>query len=229
MDGFPINIVDLAIVVVVVVSGVFAFVRGFVHEALAIGAWIGAAIVTVAGLPLALPYARELISVQIIADVVAGVAIFLVVLVALSILTHLLARRVRESSLGALDRSLGFVFGLLRGAVIICLAWIALSWLLPRAEHPIWIQEARALPLVERGATMLISLVPEDLMPEVPERTETGETLEKLQNFEELITPKAGQAGTAEGAGGEEAGPDDGSGYNQLERKELQRLIDSSQ
>ena len=76
---------------------------------------------------------------------------------------------------------------------------------------------------------MLISLVPEDLMPEVPERTETGETLEKLQNFEELITPKAGQAGTTEGAGGEEAGPDDGSGYNQLERKELQRLIDSSQ
>lgn len=226
MDGLPINIVDIAIVVVVVISGVFAFVRGFVHEALAIGAWIGAAIVTVAGLPFVLPYARELITVQIIADIVAGVAIFLVVLIGLSILTHLMARRVQESSLGALDRSLGFVFGLLRGAVIVCLAWLALLWLLPRADHPVWIQEARALTLVERGATMLISLVPEDLMPEIPDRSETGETLEKMQNFEELITPKAGQE---DKAGGEEAGPDSGSGYNQLERKELQRLIDSSQ
>ena len=142
MDSLPINVTDLAIIAVVVISGLLAFVRGFVHEVLAVGAWVGAAIVTVFFLPVVLPYARDLISIQIAADIAGGAAIFIFVLIVLSIFTHWLARRVRESSLGALDRSLGLLFGFLRGAILVCLAWIGLVTLLPRDQHPDWIQEA---------------------------------------------------------------------------------------
>ena len=101
MDALPVNVTDLAVIAVVVISGLLAFVRGFVHEVLAVGAWIGAAIATVFFLPAALPHARDLISIQIAADIAAGAAIFILVLIVLSIFTHWLARRVRESGLAA--------------------------------------------------------------------------------------------------------------------------------
>jgi len=223
MESSPINMTDILVIAVLLISGVFAFVRGFVHEMLAIGAWIGAALATVYTLPAVLPYARQLIAIQILADIAAGVAIFLIVLIALSILTHWLARQVRESSLGALDRSLGMLFGFLRGAVIVCLAWLALLWGLPREEHPSWIAQARSLPLIERGAGLLISILPEDLMPEFPESGDVMKALPGGGSFQELVRP--GVASPASKG----AGPDDESGYKDEERQELQRLIDSAQ
>ncbi|MGF1608226.1 MAG: CvpA family protein [Kiloniellales bacterium] len=221
MDSAPINVTDLAVIAVVVVSGIFAFVRGFVHELLAIGAWIGAAIVTVLALPHLLPYARQIIAVQLAADIGAGVALFLFVLIALSILTHWLARRVRESSLGALDRSLGLVFGLLRGAVIVCLAWIALLWAIPRQDHPDWITEARTRPLVEQGAEALIGLLPEGTLPAFATKSQDGLS----QPFDELVRP--GVAPALDRA--KEALPAGRSGYNEQDRKDMQRLFDASQ
>ena len=233
MDGFPINVTDLAILAVVLISGLFAFVRGFVHELLSIGAWIGAALVTLFFLPLLLPFAREIISIQIAADIAAGVALFLVVLIGLSIITHWLARQVRESSLGALDRSLGLVFGLARGALIVCIAWIALLWAMPPRDHPSWITEARARPLVEQGADLLVSVLPEGLMPQLPE--DEPRTGEDSTSFEQLVRPGVaggGAAGqTGEGQAGEtnEADSSAPSGYKNQDRKDLQRLIDASQ
>ena len=225
MDGLPINITDLAIAVVILVSGGLAFVRGFVHELLSVAAWIGAAVATVMGLPYVLPYARDLIAVKLIADIVAGVGIFILVLVALSIITHWFGRRVRESSLGAVDRSLGLLFGFLRGAVLICLAWLLLLYLMPREDHPVWIAEARALPLVERGANAILEALPEDLKPELAPGSETAEPA-PAASVEDIAKPEVSAQPQSDSDG---AGPDDATGYKDDERKDLQRLIDSVQ
>lgn len=226
MDGFPINVTDLAILAVVAISGLFAFVRGFVHELLSIGAWIGAALVTLFFLPLLLPFARQIISIQIAADIAAGVALFLIVLIALSIITHWLARRVRESSLGPLDRSLGLVFGLARGALIVCIAWIALLWAMPPRDHPNWITEARARPLVEQGADLLVSVLPEGLMPELPDDDRQTGGHDNTSSFEELVRPGVSGDQSGETNEADSSAP---SGYKNQDRKDLQRLIDASQ
>ena len=122
MAELPFTFLDIAIGVVLLISGLLAFVRGFVHEVLAVGAWIGAIVVAVFGFPYHRPYARDLIPHELVADAAAGAAIFVVALVVLSLLTRALSDRVKDSALNALDRSLGFVFGLLRGAVLVCLA-----------------------------------------------------------------------------------------------------------
>ncbi len=226
MDSLPINVTDLAILVVVLVSGVLAFVRGFVHSLLSLGAWVGAAVVTVVALPFAQPYARDLIASPFLAEMAAGVGIFIFVLVVISILTHWLSRHVRESSLGALDRSLGLLFGFLRGAVLVCLAWIALVVFVPREQHPPWIAEARALPLVEQGADLLVSLVPENVIPELQDVRPDSRQGSPEETFDRLIKPEIAKqsGGAAKGAG-----PADGSGYKDGERKDLQRLIESSE
>ena len=221
MESLPINLTDLVIVAVILISGAWAFMRGFVHELLAVAAWVGAAVVTVSGLRFVQPYARELISVQIIADIVAGVGLFVFVLVLLSIITHWLARRVRESSLGAVDRSLGLLYGFARGAFFVCVAWIALLLFLPREDHPVWITEARALPLVEEGAHVLVDLLPEDLRPDL-----SGTAESPIPSIEELSKPGVGPESEP---AAQEAGPPEPSGYKDDERKDLQRLIESAQ
>ncbi len=218
MEGFPINLTDAGILLVLVLSAVFAFFRGFVHETLAVGSWVGSALATLYGFPHAQPKAREFIASPLIADMAAGIAIFLVVLIVLTVITRLLSRRVRDSSLGPLDRSLGLVFGALRGAVLVCVAWLLLVWVLPREDMPDWIAEARGLPLVERGGALLAKLIPEeyqvkpaDALPGV----EPGKIA--VDRYDSLMSPAT-----------RGAAPEDRPGYKGTERDAMQQLIEAA-
>ena len=136
MDNLPIHIVDLGVAVVLLVSAFFAFARGFVHEILSVIGWVGAIFAAIYGLPYVKPHARDLIEMELIADVAAGAFVFLITLLVLSLLTGAIARRVKDSSLNALDRALGFLFGLARGAVLVSLVFIAAEWILVTPPDP---------------------------------------------------------------------------------------------
>src|SRR3546814_7691374 len=101
-------------------------------------------------------------AVEFIASLLTGVGLFLITLVLFSVLTRILSNRIQQSSLGALDRSLGLLFGFVRGAVIVALAWLALGYVVTEPDRPAWIQEARSRPLMERGADFLLALVPQE-------------------------------------------------------------------
>ncbi len=218
MDALPINMTDLAIALVLGLSAAFAFFRGFVHELLAIGSWVGAAVATLYGFPLAQPKARELIASPLLADMAAGIAIFLIVLIALSIVTRLLSRRVRDSSLGPLDRSLGLVFGALRGAVLVCIAWLVLLWAIPREDHPDWIAEAKALPLLEQGGAWLAELIPDELGGRAA-RAAGVERPDKIaeERYQLLLSPGAKSAQVGEKPG-----------YKGVERDAMKQLIEAA-
>ena len=194
MDSLPINLADLIVIIVLIVSGIFAFVRGFVHEVLAIGSWVAAAFVTLYSFPHARPLVEQYIPTEFFASLVTGVVIFLVSLVLFSVVTRLLSNRVQQSSLGALDRSLGLLFGFARGAVIVVLAWMLLSFLMPEEERFDWVMEARSRPLVERGADLLLALVPEDLLEKGDEAAEDArrraeELRRQEQTYRQLVSP----------------------------------------
>ena len=220
MEAPPINVTDVVIALVILSSGLFAFFRGFVHELLAVISWIGAALATLYGFPYLQPHVRELITVPLIADMVAGVAIFLVVLIAFSILTRILSRRIRTSALGPLDRSLGLVFGLLRGAVLVCVAWLMFAWLLPPEDHPDWVTEAKARPLVERGSVLLVGLLPARLRGG-PAATPgaAGSEAEQLRairkEYQNLLNPPT-----------KSDAPENEPGYNSRTRDEMRRAIE---
>ncbi len=220
MENLPINLADVAVVVVILISGLFAFFRGLVHEVLAVISWFGAAMATLYGFPYVQPYTAELITVPLIADMAAGVGIFLIALILLSILTRLISHRIRNSALGPLDRSLGLLFGFLRGAVLIAVAWMIFAWLLPREDHPKWITEAKVRPLVEQSSALLVSVLPERLRGEIGMKSDATRTdfeeLRRLeQEYQNLLNPPAkGDARPGE------------PGYNSRERDEMQRAIE---
>ncbi len=220
MEAPPINVTDVVIALVILVSGIFAFFRGFVHEMLAVVSWLGAALATLYGFPYVRPWTASLITVsQFVADMVTGVGIFLVVLIVLSILTRVVSRQIRNSPLGPLDRSLGLVFGFLRGAAVVCVAWLMFAWLLPREDHPEWVTEAKARPLVEHGSAWLVSVLPERLRGAAGAKATAAskaETLRALeQSYQELLNPP-----TKDDA--QEGEP----GYNSRMRGDMRRAIE---
>jgi membrane protein required for colicin V production len=97
----------------------------------------------------------------------AMAAVFLVVLIVLSLISALIGGRVRESALSGLDHSLGLVFGAARGAIIICLAYIGLGLAEPVAQWPGPIVNARFLPVAYSGAETLAELLPKQYRPKV--------------------------------------------------------------
>jgi membrane protein required for colicin V production len=190
MSALAINGLDLAVILVLLVSALLAFLRGFVQETLSVGAWIGATFGALYGVRYVHPYAREIIPLDWAADAAATVVLFLAILFVLSIITNVIARSVQRSSLNPLDRSLGFLFGLVRGAVILSVALIISDWLMKADARPHWMKAARTLPLLEDGAGILKAMIPQsfqraedtakDAAAKVNEAAEMKRTLDRL-------------------------------------------------
>jgi len=222
MDSLPINPADLIVLAIIVISGLLAFARGLVREVLSIVGWVGAAIITLYGIPYVRPYVGLFVRQdQIIVDVVGGTIIFIVTLVALSLASVGVARQVKDSQLNALDRSLGFVFGVARGMVLICLSYMVIVWALPPADHPKALREARTLPFIETGVALLTGLVPESWRGATAKRSEDMRRDAEAEArraagkaMETLIQPQVKPAPARET-----------QGYNEKERQQLDRLL----
>jgi membrane protein required for colicin V production len=218
MDNLPINITDIAVIVVVLVSAFLAYARGFVHEVLSVAGWIGGGLITIYAFPFAQPFARDLISIELAADLAAGVAVFVLSLAILSLLTRAISKRVQNSTLNALDRSLGFLFGLARGGILVCLVYIAIEWMMPIVDQPAWLRNARTMPLIESGSQWLRTLIPEEAATTAnTAAAQTNKLIKSQKVIEGLISPepKSGKTGTLKG-------------YGKRIRSEMERLIDSS-
>ena len=154
------GLVDLGILAVVLVSGLLALARGFAKEVLALAAWVAAAAATWYLYPKAQPFARSFFANELIADAITVAVLFVVTLVAASIVGHPVAARIREGSLGFVDRWLGFAFGVVRGGLIVTIAYVLLSWVLPAPEQPAWLRSARLVPYVQQAGEWLMRIVP---------------------------------------------------------------------
>lgn len=156
MDKLPVNIVDLAVFAVLLLSAVLALFRGFVGLVLSAASWVAAVLATIYLFPMAEPIAKQYIQSGIFAAVAAGVGIFLPTLILCSVLTHLISERVKSSAVSAVDRSLGFVLGLARGAlIVVALFWAADRFIIAPNAQPGWYTESRTKPLAVQAYTWL--------------------------------------------------------------------------
>ncbi len=231
MSEWPINPADLAVFGIILVSALFAFVRGFIKELLSVAAWLGAAFAAIYGLPYLKPFVLEFISDPLIATAIASSSIFIATVVVLSLIGHLIAGRIKDSMLSALDRSLGFLFGVVRGGVLISLAFLVLTLVRPtEAEFPKVLLEAKTAPFIAMGADVLRRLVPKDTLSRRAADSAEGKAggdqgIDARRTLEALMgggsTPSAGATESAVTA--------TDPGYNRRQRKDLERLIQSTQ
>ena len=154
MEGF--TLIDGAVALVIVVSALLAYSRGLVREAMAIAGWIGATILAfifadkvqplVKQLPVIGGFIGDSCELSIIA---AFAAVFAVALVVVSIFTPLFSSLVQRSALGGLDQGLGFLFGVLRGILLVAVAFFVYDTVLATQSIPM-VEDSRSAKVFGR-------------------------------------------------------------------------------
>ena len=169
-----INTLDIVILATVAISAVVGLFRGFVREVLSLVAWAGAAWISLTFHEPAKHLVRGVINDPQWAGIIAGAGLFILSLIVLMLIAGYLSRGVKRASmLGPADRTLGLVFGVLRGVVVLALTYLGVVNTLQlyrepgQAEDrmPVWVETSRLLPHVRAAASLVERLAPKDLLP----------------------------------------------------------------
>ncbi|MEL6620510.1 MAG: CvpA family protein [Pseudomonadota bacterium] len=168
MEGF--TIIDGVVAVVIVLSALLAYGRGFVREAMAIAAWIVAAIVAYLFAPRVEPLVREIpVLGDFIADscelsiIVAFGVVFAVALIVASLFTPLFSSLVQRSALGGVDQGLGFLFGVARGILLVAIAFFVYDTVITGQEFTI-VDESRSAAVFGRFTGQIEEQNPEEAL-----------------------------------------------------------------
>jgi membrane protein required for colicin V production len=173
----PVSWLDVILVTIMLISGFLAMVRGFTREVLSVFSWAAAAVAALYLTPkyytLLLPYIDK----PTVAQIAFGIGVFIICLIIISLITWKISDVVLDSRVGALDRTLGFLFGLARGFLLVAIVFILFNAL--ARDQPEWVRNAKSFPILQQTQVAIESLVPMDLDKYLPggakpEGAETG-------------------------------------------------------
>lgn len=166
MEGF--TIIDGVVAVVIILSALLAYSRGFVRESLSIAGWIAAAFMAFLFAGQAEPLIREI---PILGDfikescelarIAAFAAVFAVGLIVMSLITPLFSSIVQRSALGGIDQGLGFLFGVLRGALLVGIALVVYDRVITDQAIPM-IDDSRTARVFAKMQDSINDSIPED-------------------------------------------------------------------
>jgi membrane protein required for colicin V production len=166
----PITIFDGIVLAVVLFSAILALVRGFSREVLSIASWGGAVAAGYFFYPVVLPYVRPYVSDEKLAVIGAALLVGIIALIVISLITSKIADFIIDSRIGALDRTLGFLFGAARGILLLVVALAFWNWLVDARIQPSWVAQAKSKPFLDSLVVKLVAVLPENIEPQIRAR-----------------------------------------------------------
>jgi membrane protein required for colicin V production len=157
----PITLLDGILLAVMLISALLAMIRGFMREVLSIASWAAAALVTLYFYKRLMPVAEQYFTNQYVAMGLVVGCLFFGTLIVVAVITIKISDAILDSRIGALDRTLGFLFGLARGFVIVVVAYAFFDWLVLSKAQPKWMTEAKSLRMLQGSRDWLISVSPD--------------------------------------------------------------------
>lgn len=158
------TLLDIGLLTIMLISGLLAMVRGFMREILSIAAWATAAAASLfAYSSKLLPLAQDAIKNDTLAKIAVVLGVFIVTLIVVSIITTRISDSVLDSRIGALDRTLGFLFGLARGLLIVAVALIFYNFFVQEKGRGDSVNQAKSLAVLLRVGEWVTNVLPEDL------------------------------------------------------------------
>lgn len=154
MEGF--TLIDGVVAGVIIVSALLAYSRGLVREGMAIVGWVAAAVLAFIFAPQVVPLVKEIPKVgEFLGEscelsvIASFAAVFALALVVVSLFTPLFASLVQRSALGGLDQGLGFLFGVLRGILLVAIAFFVYETVATSQTFPI-VDDSRSAKVFSR-------------------------------------------------------------------------------
>ncbi len=181
------TLLDIVIAVILLVSGILSWLRGFAEELVTILAWAVSLVVAIQFAEAGAQFVPELFDEISLGErsygltefhtPVAGIVLFLISFVVVSQLHRLFTRMTKDKDSGVLkrsDRLMGFLFGLLRGSVLV-LVLVLIAGTIPAINEAGFWHESALVPYFVEAAELVIEWMPEDWQPHFhyPESSDT--------------------------------------------------------
>ena len=219
----PITWLDIVLLSVMLISGILAMIRGFMREVLSIAGWGAAAVATLLLYGKLLPIAKANIASDLIATAAVIGGVFLVTLLIVSVITVRISDMILDSRIGALDRTLGFLFGLGRGLIIVVVAFVFFAWLVPAGKQPEGVRNAKSRVVLENTGEWLQALLPQDM------DNYLSQLLKKRKGDEQDPPSEAGPGQRSDAGSPEITGSvRQPAGYQRSDRTDMRQLIDAT-
>lgn len=152
------NELDYAIIGVMLISIIVGAARGAIREVMNIAGWVIAFILAHSFAASLAAYFADWAVEPVLRLVAAWVVIFLVVLLGVALVSSLVTGLVKKLGLGGLDRGLGAVIGVARGALVLLVLTLGLG--LTKMPQSVTWREAATTPWLEVAALYSRSLLP---------------------------------------------------------------------
>ena len=155
------SLVDIAIIVILIVSLLVGLFRGFIREILSLCSWLASLWLAYTYATWGAAYLEPYIDQPPLRIVVAFAGIFVVCLILISIVSYLIYRFLAVTGITGVDRSLGTLFGFVRGVVIV--AFLILCATFMDFTSQTWWQDSMLVQYFDPVTEFIRSLLPNDL------------------------------------------------------------------
>ncbi|MFP4098695.1 MAG: CvpA family protein [Alphaproteobacteria bacterium] len=189
----------------------------------------------------------DIIPYPLLAEGLSYTLVFVVFVIILSVISHYLAESVKNFGLGAVDRTLGMVFGLVRGVLFLGLLYLPVYYLVEEEQMQEWdwLQSSKSRIYMDVASGWIAEVIPEQSVDSMSEAMNDMDAMnsarKKLQDMDLLKSEdetgqESGEDSELEGAvpegeQGAEAGEADeankgAQGYTDTFRSEMDKLIE---
>ena len=146
-----INWLDIVLIFSMLVSGLLALTQGFIKEALSIVGWIISFIAVTVLMPDAGSFLSPFLESDSLSNLITIGLIFLITLMLWRIVSLLIVKLFKITSIGYIDRTLGFIFGILRIYVLATLVFAILILPIEETERPDYIRYSNFSTIIEKS------------------------------------------------------------------------------
>ena len=155
------NLFDLLVILFILASAFFAFSRGFFQEIFSLFSWSGALLISYFYSKYLIDYVDKILNNSTLSNLITYLVIFIVSLFLLSFISKKISGLIKYSSVGMIDRSLGFLFGVIRGYVLLCLMFFCYNFFF-NDVYPKWLEKSKLSYILMKGSIELISIFDKD-------------------------------------------------------------------
>lgn len=234
-------IIDIVVGVVTLLSALISFLRGFIREVLTIAGVVGGLVAAYFLGPSLAPIFKswlgagpddeprklfDIVPMGVVGDVAAYGAVFVIVVIILSVVSHFTAGAAKAMGLGPIDRTLGVIFGIARAIVLLGLLYLPFHLLMDQETKDGVFEGSRTHYIIEKTAEFMVQFLPESQQVEETAQDKIKEKL-KEQDILKSDDKKAEEPVKDETPAATPVKPKPGTeGYEDGQREKLDQLFE---
>ena len=161
------NQIDILIIILTIISMIYGYSRGLIKEILSIFSLLISVYISIHVYPKISLFIKDYIEMAILADSISFALMFLLIYSLINIFSNFIVSSISNTPLRILDKNFGILFGFFRALLIFSLLNILLNWTLWKKNTPEWLNNSRAMILINYTSNKFIKILPSNSLKRI--------------------------------------------------------------